>query len=485
MPASTVIAFRCTSPNIGHHFHDDFWALYTWARVQQLAARNFTIAYLPDGCASWSKELFKLAAQEHDWRVMVATSEQPLCASEALLLPGKDRHLTFERGSIRAIKDLLRTAALRRLRVPLLPPLEATERVVILTRLQVGRQCEDTQPTLRASHGDVATRRFCDVRPLVTLFDAERTQVEVVGPMPGEFYAQVALFKSAKLLVAPNGGWNPNALGCHRMHASRRTSTCGTRGLRLATWAGELLQVVEYSTGPRQTFMCALNATHSRPCRRIGGDDLHRRRKLAADVQDALKRSLCCCRFLVSDPSWPSARLGECTPRVEGDSRRLARTIGPGPGLSTRSTCISGGACACVWNAADLRPITASHGLGWAFDDLLWQTCAASGSTRVAGAQLSANLRRTVDGQDVGFTMISRLRRCKVSWPPSLHSSRLRRPAASRGRGTSTIFLHGWIVVPFETRSYTRACGCASASGRQSIRWQRQPLLFAASQDVA
>lgn len=415
MPASTVIAFRCTSPNIGHHFHDDFWALYTWARVQQLAARNFTIAYLPDGCAPWSKELFKLAAQEHDWRVMVATSEQPLCASEALLLPGKDRHLTFERGSIRAIKDLLRTAALRRLRVPLLPPLEATERVVILTRLQVGRQCEDTQPTLRASHGDVATRRFCDVRPLVTLFDAERTQVEVVGPMPGEFYAQVALFASAKLLVAPNGGWNPNALwlpsdACVvEAHQYVRDSWLAF-GLHLGL--GELLQVVgNYSTGPRKTFMCALNATHSRPCRRIGGDDdFTAAEKLAADVQDALKRSLRCRRFLVSDPFWPSARSGECTPRVEGDSRWLARTIGPGPGLShTLNMYLSGVARA---HACGMRliyePITASHGLGWAFDDLLWADPRGIVAPLESPALscLPNSSRRTVDGQDVGFTMI-------------------------------------------------------------------------------
>ena len=36
--------------------------------------------------------------------------------------------------------------------------------------------------------------------------------MNVVGSMPTAFHAQVSLFASAQLLVAPNGGWNPNAL---------------------------------------------------------------------------------------------------------------------------------------------------------------------------------------------------------------------------------------------------------------------------------
>lgn len=206
----TVIAFRCTSANIGHHFHDDFWSLYSWARLQQRSGRNFTIAYSPAGCAEWSKELFKLATEEYGWHVEVMATEKPVCASDVLLLAGKDRHLTFERASIRLAKEELRVAALRTLR-PALPPAEARARVVILTRLRLGESCGASQPTLRVG-SDVTTRRLCDVRPLTALFDVERTQVDVVGSLPGAFHAQVNIFADTQLLVAPSGGWNPNTL---------------------------------------------------------------------------------------------------------------------------------------------------------------------------------------------------------------------------------------------------------------------------------
>lgn len=181
--------------------------------------------------------------------------------------------------------------------------------------------------------------------------------------------------------------------------------------------AGELLHVVgNYSTTPRKIFMCKVNATYRRPCRRVGGDDdFTNATRLGADVHLALRQSSRCRRFLVADAFWPPAGEGDCAPHLDGASARPRwlvhiPTSRGAPGLSHALNMYLSGvarAHACGMRLI-YRPVNAGHGLSSGFDDLLWADPRGMVPplwSPALGCDHRSN-RRSVDGRDVSFNLV-------------------------------------------------------------------------------
>lgn len=271
----TVLAWHCRSGNINHGWHDDYWAMYAWAR-RELASGATVVMRKSADCSPWLEQLFDLMAKQRGWRVV----KQPtgwLCAQNKLLLAGRDRKLTFAHESIPEVAAEVR-AALGHWK-----PIRENNstRILIYTRMD---------SNWRHIEGDVDS--------LAALFRQHNdSSVEIVDRLPETLEQQAVLFSRVDMLVAPNGGWAPNVLllppSACVVELHQYTEDSWLKNFGLAAAIGDLITVTGDFHDPRKRKM------PPRSGRRGGDDALVSNAKLWSAVERAVVKSPRCRHFLM------------------------------------------------------------------------------------------------------------------------------------------------------------------------------------------
>lgn len=191
----TVVAWHCRSGNLNLAWHDDFWGFYAWARIE-LAPASTVIMRKSKTCSPWMEKLFDLLAEQREWRVIKAGSDEKpggwVCATGELLLAGNDRKLTFAHGSILDVAQDVRSVVGSESRR------DTSSRTVIYT----GQDAKWGR-----IEGDTAL--------LAGTFRRNKKhgfQVDVINRLPKTLEQQAIFFRHVGLFVAPKGEWTPSVL---------------------------------------------------------------------------------------------------------------------------------------------------------------------------------------------------------------------------------------------------------------------------------
>ncbi|CAJ1449572.1 unnamed protein product [Effrenium voratum] len=272
---------RCAG-NINHDFHQNFWPLYWWTAVYDDAAilvdrKQDRPASDCAGANYWTDQIFWRVAKLKNWTVYNFSRETHYCFTGQL-------HVME---SVGPCCDY----ALRPM-----PLLRLGKRDLWSAVLQREPQVQDPGGgVVLYTRGRSSWRRIRDPQKLEPLF---RGKVQILDDVPKTLVAQAQLFASAGLLLAPNGGWAPNAVfmgsdACLvELHQYKMDSWIVMFGLA-KTLAEVLLVVGDYRDPKAQKIVRR---------GRVGGDDdflvTGARNNLYTDIFRAMASSRVCAKFL-------------------------------------------------------------------------------------------------------------------------------------------------------------------------------------------
>ena len=272
---------RCGS-NINHDFHQNFWPLYWW--MTQHGQSNETALLVDRACVNrsyWVDDLFWNVARARGWRAYNYTGGIRYCARKQL-------HIMRSVGPC-CDYSLKPKALLHRAKKAIWLAVLGHDRVSL----------DDHSHVVIYSRGKSSWRRIVKPEQLTPLFHS-RLKVTIHDDVPATLVQQARFFSSAAAVLAPNGGWAPNALfmasdACLiELHLYKEDSWVVDYGL--GHEIGEVLLIVGNYRDP----------TKQRIIRRarVGGDDdflvTGGKDNLFNDIRRKMRRSRVCKQYLAT-----------------------------------------------------------------------------------------------------------------------------------------------------------------------------------------